>query len=196
MALSHKMISDQIAQEKAQAETVGREEELDEVMEEKLVRKLEAADRKTQVDPPPELSPAEKKERALDERIAALEGKQQPVKTLNPNPENQELSRYRNQLKLLRTRKEIRDKDRAERATGVRDRRDAFETEQTRIEAERDSAIEQITARAQAERAAAREQAESDIQAARAACAEDVASKVQKASDPRAKALLAEAVSA
>ena len=46
MALSHKMISDERAREKAQREAEGRQDELDEQLEAKLLRRLQAADRR------------------------------------------------------------------------------------------------------------------------------------------------------
>jgi hypothetical protein len=79
-----------------------------EQIERKLIREIEEEDRKAKIDPPPELSPAEVKERELAERITKLEGKQVPFdpSTLNRKVESSEQHRRKDALRMLRIRKD------------------------------------------------------------------------------------------
>jgi hypothetical protein len=90
--------------------------------ERKLVREIEeeeaSADRAGQVDPPPELSPAEKRERERDERLSRVEqgqGKAEEERRFAREPssfrrrvESSEQHRRREALRLLRTDKDAK----------------------------------------------------------------------------------------
>jgi hypothetical protein len=73
--------------------------------EKRLLAEIDAEDARAKVDPPPELSPSERRERELSERIARLEGRHMPVAPLIQNSAAAERqSRRREQLRLLRNR--------------------------------------------------------------------------------------------
>jgi len=100
-----------------QREAAQAEREQAERYERKLLREIEEADAKLNVDPPPELSPAERKERELAERLDRLEGKEQAERLIaqggvRRRPETSEQNRRREAVRLLRIRKAAEEQDR------------------------------------------------------------------------------------
>lgn len=77
-------------------------------VERKLLRELDEEEARAKIDPPPELSPRERQERELVERVEALEGKQRSPQVpyaFNRTAEERQ-HRRREALRLLRNRRE------------------------------------------------------------------------------------------
>jgi hypothetical protein len=119
--------------------------ERDERAERKLLAKLEAEERKGSVDPPPELSPSEKRERETAERLDALEGKTAPSFAHQLNAESPEENRDREALRLLRIRKaaEAQDEHNRQYAQRVSSQVSKLQREIARHESETAALVEQ-----------------------------------------------------
>ncbi len=112
--------------------------------ERKLLAEIAAEDKKRAeaVNLPPE-SPAERRERELEERIANLEHRQ-----IEPGPVSFDVQsesrqhRRREALRLLRNRKDLEEREQRERGDGTLGRRQAWNRKQEGIVAERDDAIQ------------------------------------------------------
>ncbi len=99
-----------------QREEAQAEREKAERYERKLLREIEQEDAKRSVDPPPELSPAERKERELAERLDRLEGKEQAERLIGQGVAHGRLespgqNRRKEALRLLRIRKAAEEQD-------------------------------------------------------------------------------------
>jgi hypothetical protein len=153
-------------QRRVQAELHRREQaeaklqrERDERLERKLLAKLAAEERKGNVDPPPELSPTERREREVVERLERLEGRAAPLFANRLQSETPEENRDREALRLLRLRKAAEAQDERDRRHVQRVSRQASKLEQEieRIEAEITALLERYRT-ALAEREGALEQ--------------------------------------
>ena len=162
--------------------------------EKKLLKELDELEAKGKVDPPPELSPSERKDRELVERLDRLEGDrrraQVPLDRYSMPPlETPEQHRRKEALRLLRIRRDYERQEKYERELGISSRQKKAEDEQDAITKRRNATLQAIDARAQEERQQATEQAVADTAAAWEGFERDAAARLERA-DPEVRQLL------
>jgi len=106
----------------------------------KKERELDELEASLRCDPPPELSPSERKERELVERLDRLEGRQQAlaaVPRFEPTREAHE-NQMRDELRIRLIERDRLETEAREAADGTTARRDRFDQERRDIEARRE----------------------------------------------------------
>ena len=129
----------------------------------KLERELDKFEASLKVDPPPELGPAERRERELVERLERLEGKDPPpIGAMLSASDFTRENRLKSELRIRLVERERKAVEVRELADGTAERRDQYDAARRAITEGRDRAQREARERCQLECEAAYERAEQE----------------------------------
>ena len=130
----------------------------------KLERELDKFEASLKVDPPPELSPAEQRERELVERLERLEGKDPPpIGAMLSASDFTRENRLKSELRIRLVERERKAVEVRELADGTADRREQFDERKRAILVQRDATQREERERAEARSDAATQRAIAEI---------------------------------